>query len=245
MDHRLFLSTFLLIFVAELGDKTQLAAMARTAESGGAKWTVFAAASCALVLSTLVAVLFGTALTRVIPERVIKITAAVLFILFGLLILRNTFAPAAEAVTPGPTGIMNRTVLRIAAEFEEVSSLDYRALAEAATRPSHHETYLRLADEEGRHLLRLRDAAVGETEALVTGLDESEMSSPQRPRCDDESNEERTLEHAIRHEEATAGFYMELAGLTPVPALKQVFTGLATEERAHAQRLRKLMEEET
>lgn len=244
MDYRLFFSTFLLIFVAELGDKTQLAAMARTAESGGAKWVVFAAASCALVLSTLVAVLFGSVLTRFVPERAIKITAAVLFILFGLLILHNTLAPARAVAAPEPPGIMSRAVLRLAAEFEESASIDYRALAEVAGNPAHHEVFTCIAREEDQHLVRLREAATGHEEVLVTGADESEIAARRGLRHNVAGDGEPAIEHAIRHEEATAGFYTELAGLTPVPALKQVFARLASEERAHARRLRELIQQE-
>ncbi len=244
MDYRLFFSTFLLIFVAELGDKTQLAAMARTAESGGAKWVVFAAASCALVLSTLVAVLFGSALTRVVPERAIKITAAILFILFGILILRTTLVPTAGAAVRPPTGVMSRAILRLAAEFEEAASLDYRSLAESTAHPSHREVFSLLAEEEARHLLHLRDAAAGATDVLLHGPGESEMSSRRGLRHNVATGGEPVLEHAIRHEEAMAGFYEELAALTPVPTLKHTFESLASEERSHAQRLRELSEQE-
>ena len=44
MDLRSFLTTFGLVFLAELGDKTQLATMGMAA-TGGQKWLVFAAAS--------------------------------------------------------------------------------------------------------------------------------------------------------------------------------------------------------
>ena len=59
MDPKLFLTVFGTVFLAELGDKTQLAALTRTAAADGSKWTVFFAASAALVVSTLVAVLIG------------------------------------------------------------------------------------------------------------------------------------------------------------------------------------------
>ena len=88
---KMFGSTFILIFLAELGDKTQLAAMARAADGpsgSSAKWIVFLAASSALVLSTLIAVFLGGALKALIPdERYIKIAAGALFVVFGAWIL--------------------------------------------------------------------------------------------------------------------------------------------------------------
>ena len=85
---KLFASTFILIFLAELGDKTQLAAMAKSIEG---RMTVFLAASAALVCSTLIAVLFGDSLTRFIPERYLQIAAGVLFIVFGGIMLFKVF----------------------------------------------------------------------------------------------------------------------------------------------------------
>ena len=87
MDWSLFFSTFVLIFLAELGDKTQLAAMARAATNGHGKWTVFFGASLALVVSTLLAVFFGSLLARFVPPHIIKIAAGVLFIVCGGLLL--------------------------------------------------------------------------------------------------------------------------------------------------------------
>ncbi|NDY43663.1 TMEM165/GDT1 family protein, partial [Dissulfurirhabdus thermomarina] len=66
MDPKLFLTTFTAVFLAELGDKTQLATVGFAAGSG-ARWTVFAAASSALVLSTLVGVLVGGAAGETLP----------------------------------------------------------------------------------------------------------------------------------------------------------------------------------
>jgi putative Ca2+/H+ antiporter (TMEM165/GDT1 family) len=82
------MKTFLIIFgsvlLAELGDKTQLATMLYTTNRAASPLAVFLAASCALVLSTLVAVLFGATITRYIPEAALKLIAGVAFIGVGI-----------------------------------------------------------------------------------------------------------------------------------------------------------------
>ena len=86
MSRSLFWTTFLTVFLAEVGDKTQLAAMTATARSG-ALWTVFWAASAALVCATAIGVAVGGVLFRVIPEHLIKYAAGSAFILVGVWVL--------------------------------------------------------------------------------------------------------------------------------------------------------------
>ncbi len=85
-----FWATFALVFLAELGDKTQLATMmlAGRAERPG---LVFLAAAAALVLSSLVAVVAGTLLARVIPPMAIRVVAGCLFLVLGVLLLMDRF----------------------------------------------------------------------------------------------------------------------------------------------------------
>jgi len=82
MDLRLIASVFSLVFIAELGDKTQLATMALVA-GGKSRLAVFVGASLALIATTALGVLFGEAVTRVVPAVWIKRAAGVLFILMG------------------------------------------------------------------------------------------------------------------------------------------------------------------
>lgn len=82
MDWKIFATTFAAIFIAELGDKTQLATMSFAA-GAPSKWLIFAAAAAALVLSSLVAVFAGEALSRIIPTHWIERGAGVLFIVIG------------------------------------------------------------------------------------------------------------------------------------------------------------------
>lgn len=86
MSRSLFWATFATVFLAELGDKTQLAAMTATAKSG-ALWTVFAAASAALICATALGVMVGGALFRYVPEQTIKYLAGAGFIAVGLWVL--------------------------------------------------------------------------------------------------------------------------------------------------------------
>jgi len=85
MDWKLFLSTFGVVFLAELGDKTQLAALSLTADSKK-PLIIFLAASLALILATLLGVLVGDALFRVLPQIWIQRGAAVLFVIMGVLL---------------------------------------------------------------------------------------------------------------------------------------------------------------
>jgi Ca2+/H+ antiporter, TMEM165/GDT1 family len=81
---KVLLSTFALLFVAELGDKTQLAVISMTAKHKAPLW-IFIGAALALVAVTGLGVLGGELLTRVIPETVLRKIAAVLFVGMGLL----------------------------------------------------------------------------------------------------------------------------------------------------------------
>jgi putative Ca2+/H+ antiporter (TMEM165/GDT1 family) len=86
MDWKLFLSTFGVIFLAEMGDKTQLATLTLAA-SGSSRWVVFAGAALALVATSAVAVIAGEAVARVIPPVWIQRAAGAAFIVLGVLYL--------------------------------------------------------------------------------------------------------------------------------------------------------------
>jgi putative Ca2+/H+ antiporter (TMEM165/GDT1 family) len=86
MKWQLFFTTFASIFLAELGDKTQLATLSLAAGERQ-RWTVFVAAALALVASTAVAVLVGEALARVVPPTYIKRAAGALFVVLGAVFL--------------------------------------------------------------------------------------------------------------------------------------------------------------
>jgi putative Ca2+/H+ antiporter (TMEM165/GDT1 family) len=81
---RVLLSTFALLFVAELGDKTQLAVISMTAKHKMPIW-IFVGATLALAAVTGLGVLGGELLTRFVPEAVLRKVAAVLFVGMGLL----------------------------------------------------------------------------------------------------------------------------------------------------------------
>lgn len=85
MDWKVFLSTFALLFVAELGDKTQLAVISMTCKHGK-PWAVFIGATVALALVTLLGVVCGEAVSRVIPASLLTKIAAVAFVVMGALI---------------------------------------------------------------------------------------------------------------------------------------------------------------
>ncbi|MBX3127935.1 MAG: TMEM165/GDT1 family protein [Polyangiaceae bacterium] len=96
MDYKLFLATFATIFLAELGDKTQLATLSLAA-GGSSRWVVFAGSALALVATSALAVLGGEALGRVIPPQWLRRGAGALFILLGILFLASSAPDSAPS----------------------------------------------------------------------------------------------------------------------------------------------------
>jgi putative Ca2+/H+ antiporter (TMEM165/GDT1 family) len=90
-----FLTTFTTVFLAELGDKTQLAALLLSAESGRPV-LVFFGASLALISSSLVGVVLGRWLSRVLPPQQLERLAGILMVALGLWLGRQ----AAVSVFP-------------------------------------------------------------------------------------------------------------------------------------------------
>ncbi len=84
MDLKLLWTTFFTLFLAELGDKTQLACIMLAAKTKN-PWTVFIGSSLALVSVSLLGVLFAQILYNYIPGEIIKKLAAAGFIVIGML----------------------------------------------------------------------------------------------------------------------------------------------------------------
>lgn len=88
MDWRLFAATFVTIFVAELGDKTQIAAFAAGAQSKSV-WPVLFATILALSIAGTIGVLAGNALGALIDPSQLKWASGVVFILMGIWIIAS------------------------------------------------------------------------------------------------------------------------------------------------------------
>ena len=86
MDWKLLATTFGAVFVAELGDKTQLATLS-LASGKVSRLAVFLGSAGALVCTSLLAVLAGAAISRYVPPIYLRRAAGVIFIVLGGLYL--------------------------------------------------------------------------------------------------------------------------------------------------------------
>lgn len=86
MDWKLLATTFVSIFVAEIGDKTQLATLSLAA-GGRSRLVVFLGSAAALVATSAVAVLAGEAISRIVPAVWLRRAAGVVFVALGVLFL--------------------------------------------------------------------------------------------------------------------------------------------------------------
>jgi putative Ca2+/H+ antiporter (TMEM165/GDT1 family) len=90
LDLKLLLTTFGLLFLAELGDKTQLSVFTPVAKHKE-PLPIFIGAGAALVLVTAIAVVVGQGVAAVVPEDTLKKAAAVMFAVIGILIWFGKF----------------------------------------------------------------------------------------------------------------------------------------------------------
>ncbi len=89
MDWKVFVTIFGAVFVAELGDKTQLATMLFASDREISKYMVFLAASLALIVASALGVLAGSLLAEYINEKYLHYIAGVGFIAIGAVTLYN------------------------------------------------------------------------------------------------------------------------------------------------------------
>jgi putative Ca2+/H+ antiporter (TMEM165/GDT1 family) len=88
------LPIFLTVFLAELGDKTQLATVLLAADGKHSGWTVFCVAAAALVASTALAVLLGQTAERYLTMIPLKLIAGAGFVLLGAWMVWGHFLTA-------------------------------------------------------------------------------------------------------------------------------------------------------
>jgi putative Ca2+/H+ antiporter (TMEM165/GDT1 family) len=87
MDLKLLATVFATVFVAELGDKTQLATLLYAADSPQARWTVFFAAAAALVLAAGLGVAAGSVISNWVSREALRWVAGAGFVAIGLWVL--------------------------------------------------------------------------------------------------------------------------------------------------------------
>ena len=84
MDWKILGVVFVSVFIAEMGDKTQLATMLFASDKEVSKWTVFFGASAALIATSAVGVLVGSAVSNFISEKHLHYAAGAGFVIIGL-----------------------------------------------------------------------------------------------------------------------------------------------------------------
>ena len=84
MNYKILFTIFTTVFLAELGDKTQLATMVFASDKDVSKWTVFLGSSLALIAASAIGVLVGSIAAEYINERYLNIAAGICFILIGI-----------------------------------------------------------------------------------------------------------------------------------------------------------------
>jgi len=84
IEYKVLATVFVAVFIAELGDKTQLATMLFAADKEVSKWTVFIGASLALIVASGIGVLAGGLISQYVSEKHLHIIAGIGFILIGI-----------------------------------------------------------------------------------------------------------------------------------------------------------------
>tara|TARA_B100000214_G_C23809458_1_gene554250 strand:+ start:545 stop:835 length:291 start_codon:yes stop_codon:yes gene_type:complete len=95
MDFTLLFSIFTTVFLAELGDKTQIATFALSG-STNKPYAVFLGSSCALIFTSLLGAMAGGSISNLIPEIYLESVASLIFLYLGFSLLINTLGKRDE-----------------------------------------------------------------------------------------------------------------------------------------------------
>lgn len=218
-----------MIFLAELGDKTQIAAFSITSRTR-ATWPVFLGAFFALSFAALLAVLFGKAASSVLPPEYARTIAGTLFLVFG----------AALLVVRGKKTL--RDVLASAMKFEQALEFEYRRLAADAA-PEIRAAIDEIVRQEKAHdeylaALSADQSRIGNTAWRDEFLGEKVWENAVHFSRPSGADPAAVMANLADMEDIAAGFYGLLARETVDPEMREVFERFAGEERRHAERLR-------
>jgi len=100
MDYRLFIMAFGMLFLAELGDKTQLTVFTLVTQYHK-PLPIFLGASLALVLVTLIGTLCGDLVAKYIPTSYLKLAAGILFVGIGVFVLAEAIPEVLRQLSRG------------------------------------------------------------------------------------------------------------------------------------------------
>ena len=84
MDFKILTTVFTSVFIAELGDKTQLATLLFASDKDTSKLTVFVGASLALIVTSAIGVAAGSAISQYVSEKTLHYLAGIGFIAIGV-----------------------------------------------------------------------------------------------------------------------------------------------------------------
>ena len=84
MDWKILSTVFTAVFIAELGDKTQLATMLFASDKDVSKLTIFAGAALALIVASAIGVVAGSAVSQYVSEKTLHYLAGIGFITIGI-----------------------------------------------------------------------------------------------------------------------------------------------------------------
>ncbi len=90
MEYKVLFTVFTAVFIAELGDKTQLATLLFAADKEVNKFTVFVGASLALIVASGIGVFAGSVITQFISEKQLNYFAGIGFVGIGIWTLLKT-----------------------------------------------------------------------------------------------------------------------------------------------------------
>ncbi|MBP5509769.1 MAG: TMEM165/GDT1 family protein [Kiritimatiellae bacterium] len=239
MNWPLFCSTFLLVFLAELGDKTQMTVLSQSA-ANASKGTIFLAGSLALIAATAIGVAAGSWINRLVPDpRWIKLTGGLLFLCFGCMLFVEAFRMGRPVPVPVKvSGWIGRSVVREAEILERNAYTDFLALARDAETPEVREILESIAQEERWHHEAMLCALAGGaekdipfTEGMAAGLPEPDAYLVRA------AGAEHPLEQAIVNKRRMIVFYQKLSAGLRESRLRDTFAGIAAAEENHARRL--------
>lgn len=255
MDWKTLLLSFSIVFLAELGDKTQLTALTLTTSRGGSTWAVFLGASAALVCTTALAVLCGNFLSRFLPEKYLHLGSALLFIFMGVALLVGMVwksgakspavetAPVGSEKAPLQSSSFRRPSFREGLLIRQLATFERRLVADI------DEHIARLPDCDCRHALVKMAAAHRNHGLEISAMrEQARQEEPSRDQaskisgmvtklCQCTKGVNEPIETIIRRQEAAAEFYVAMAQLVSQHELRDRLRHLAGDELRMAEQL--------